>query len=64
MKTIKLEEYSAWLEKRTAELGLTGNDYVLKNSGKYRTPEKRALLQSIYDQCKLKEQEPPFNANF
>ena len=64
MNVITLEEMSERIEKRKAELGLTGNDYVPRNSGISRTTEKRALLQSIYDQCKLEGREPPFKANF
>lgn len=64
MIVIKLAEYSAWLEKRKAELGLTGRDYVPKNSGLRRTPEKRALLKWIKDECEKKGKTPPFDANF
>jgi hypothetical protein len=64
MNVITLEEMSERIEKRKIELGLTGNDYVTKNSGISRTESKRALLQSIYDQCKLEGREPPFEANF
>ncbi len=37
---------------------------VPKNSGKRRTPEKRALLREIRRVCKEQGREPPFEANF
>lgn len=61
---ITLKEMSARIEKRKAELGLVGNNYVPKNSGLRRTPEKRALLQWIKDECERKGKKPPFDANF
>ena len=64
MNITTLEEMSARIEKWKAERGITGNDYVPRNSGKNRTPEKRALLQWIYDECKRKGKETPFKANF
>lgn len=64
MNIITLDELSAKITKRKEELGLNGTEYVLRNSGTKRTSEKRALLQSIYDQCKLMGREPPFKANF
>lgn len=47
MRTVKLKDLAASIERRKAELGLQGYDYVAPNSGKYRTPEKRALLEAI-----------------
>lgn len=64
MNVITLEEMSARIEKYKVERGIIGNNYVPRNSGVSRTPEKRALLQSIYDQCKLEGREPTFKANF
>ena len=64
MNITTLEEMSARIEKWKAERRIVSNNYVPRNSGVSRTPEKRALLQSIYDQCKLEGREPPFKANF
>ena len=47
MRTVKLKDLAASIERRKAELGLQGYDYVAPNSGKYRTAEKRALLEVI-----------------
>jgi hypothetical protein len=47
MRTVKLKDLAASIERRKAELGLQGYDYVTPNSGEYRTPEKRALLDVI-----------------
>ena len=50
MKAMKLEEFERRIERRKAELGLAGDDYVLPNSGLTRTPEKRELLM-ILKEC-------------
>jgi hypothetical protein len=47
MRTLKLNELAGSIERRKAQLGISGDDYVLPNSGLYRSPEKRALLQAI-----------------
>ncbi|MCX7362175.1 MAG: hypothetical protein NTV97_09975 [Alphaproteobacteria bacterium] len=50
MKAMKLEEFEKLIERRKAELGLEGDDYVLPNSGVSRTAEKRELL-TILKEC-------------
>ena len=47
MKRVRLEELEKALDRRKAELGFTGDRYVLPNSGINRTAEKRALLEAI-----------------
>ena len=47
MKVTKLADLAASIERRKAQLGLSGYDYVQPNSGAYRTPEKRELLRAI-----------------
>lgn len=64
MNIMTLEEMSAKIQKRKVELGLVGNDYVAQNSGVNRTPEKRALLQWIKNNCVRQGKKPPFDANF
>lgn len=64
MVTIKLSDLENSIDRRKAELGLTGNDYVAKNSGQRRRQSKRALLQYIKDQCIKQGKKPPFDANF
>ena len=64
MKIITLAEMSTRIEEYKKRYGIVGNDYVPKNSGLRRTPEKRALLQWIKDECEKKGKKPPFDANF
>ncbi len=47
MIVVTLEELERRIDARKAELGWTGNDYVRRNSGERRTPEKRALLAAM-----------------
>ncbi|MGE0421212.1 MAG: hypothetical protein AB7O88_03055 [Reyranellaceae bacterium] len=54
MRVIEFEEYERQLAERKAALGLTGYDYVPRNSGQRRTPEKRAIL------AELKRMNSPF----
>jgi hypothetical protein len=54
MKTIDFETFAKQVADRKAELGLTGYDYVPRNSGRRRTPEKRAIL------AELKRMNSPF----
>ena len=49
MKVIPLRELERRIDARKKELGIVGNDFVPINSGKRRTPEKRALLQRLDD---------------
>ena len=64
MRITRLADLSANLEKRKRQFGIVGNNYVLKNSGANRTPEKRALLQWIKNESERKGKKPPFDANF
>ena len=47
MKKIALEAHERTLTERKKRLGLTGRDYVAKNSGDWRTPDKKALLEEL-----------------
>ena len=47
MKTVKLKDLAASIERRKVQLGISGYNYVMPNSGQYRSPEKRALLEVI-----------------
>jgi hypothetical protein len=62
MIEMKLEDQERWLAQRKAELGLEGRDYVPVNNGSRRTPEKRALLQTIHDNARAQGREPSFYA--
>lgn len=47
MVYITLDELERRIDARKAELGWTGVDYVRRNPGESRTPEKRALLAAM-----------------
>ena len=49
MNRVRLEELEKALDRRKAELGFSGGQYVLPNSGANRTAEKRGLLEAIRD---------------
>lgn len=47
MKKISLESHERQLAERKTRLGLNGRDYVAKNDGARRSPEKKALLEEL-----------------
>ena len=47
VKKITLEAHERMLAERKKRLGLTGHDYVAKNNGDRRTPDKKALLEEL-----------------
>lgn len=47
MKKISLEAHARQLAERKKRLGLSGRDYVAKNDGTRRSPEKKALLEEL-----------------
>ena len=47
MNPLKFEDFEKSLERRKANLGFTGANYVMPNSGVNRTPEKRELLRAL-----------------
>lgn len=61
---MKLKDLEDRIERRKKELGLTGNNYVKSNSGKNRTPEKRALLKAIDSNAKKQGRRPTFKSNY
>ena len=64
MISMTFEEQQRSLERRKAEFGFTGNDYVLPNSGANRTPEKRALLRAMKRAADERGLDLPFKASF
>ena len=64
MRILKLSELAAHIERRKAELGLSGDDYVMPNSGKIRTPEKRDLLRAMAEETAARGNEPRFRSEF
>ncbi len=63
MPVVQLEDYEQALEARVEALGLTGQTYVLPNSGARRTEAKRALLRAIAEAAAEQGRTPPFKAN-
>ncbi|MDG4718049.1 MULTISPECIES: hypothetical protein [Thalassospira] len=64
MREISIEELAAGINRKKAELGYSGTDYVARNSGKYRTESKRALLRSLTELAAKKGRPPKFKANY
>ncbi|MBO6771995.1 MAG: hypothetical protein JJ898_11720 [Thalassospira sp.] len=64
MNRIALSDLSKQLDLRKTELGYSGQDYVARNSGEYRTESKRALLRNIAAAAAERGEEPAFKANY
>jgi hypothetical protein len=64
MREITIQELAEQISRKKAELGYSGKDYVARNSGKYRTESKRALLRNIEAAAKARGEEPTFKANY
>jgi len=64
MRIIPLLELERQIDQRKAELGFVGNDYAPLNSGRNRTPSKRAMLGALRDLSEANGQAPKFKANF
>ncbi|MBV8190845.1 MAG: hypothetical protein JOY64_03645 [Alphaproteobacteria bacterium] len=64
MRTLKLSDLAAVIERRKALLGLSGNDYVLPNTGEFRSPEKRDLLRAIAEESAEQGKPPAFRSEF
>jgi len=64
MRVIALQDLEREIDQRKKELGIVGNSYVPLNSGRRRTPEKRAMLQRLRDLAEEDGGQPPFEANF
>jgi hypothetical protein len=63
MIVTSLEKQAAHLEKRKAELGYRGFDFVAVNPGGRRTPEKQALLRRIAESARERGEVAKFKAN-
>lgn len=64
MKYATLDAQGEWLDRRKRELGLDGDSYVAPNSGRRRSPGKRALLRKLDE---IKAESPralAFQANY
>lgn len=62
MIRLSLRDHLAHLERRKAELGLTGYDYVPKNSGARRTERKKAILRALREDAEKEGREPTFKS--
>lgn len=60
MNRVRLEELEKALDRRKAELGFSGGQYVLPNVGANRTAEKRELLEAIRDAASRAGKTPAF----
>ena len=47
MRIIDIETHERELAVRKAEPGFSGYDHVMRNDGRRRTPEKRAILREL-----------------
>lgn len=64
MRTVTLRELEERIERRKIALGLSGNDYVLPNSGVNRTQEKRELLRALAMNAAEQGRQPTFEAQY
>jgi len=60
MNRVTLEDLEKALDRRKAELGFSGGQYVLPNAGANRTAEKRELLEAIRDAASCAGKTPTF----
>ncbi|KZB51396.1 hypothetical protein [Thalassospira xiamenensis] len=64
MRRMTLEQLSDSIDRKKAELGYSGTDYVARNSGEYRTQSKRDLLLNIAEAAAARGEKPKFDANY
>lgn len=64
MRTLTIGQLEARIERRKAEWGLDGDDYVRANSGANRSDEKRELLSAIALGAAERGRQPAFEANY
>lgn len=62
MRKTTLKEQERFIEKRKAELGISGDNYVPANSGTRRSPSKRALLQELENTARKQGRKVPFSS--
>lgn len=64
MQILTIGELEARIERRKAQLGITGDGYVLANSGANRSDEKRELLRALAVRAAEQGRSPAFEAQF
>ena len=62
MRRISLKQLEEDIDGRLAQLGLSGDDHALPNSGANRTPEKRELLRALAEIAAEQGRAPAFQA--
>lgn len=62
MRRISLDQLEESIDRRKAALGLSGDSYVLPNSGANRTDEKRDLLRALALNAAEQGRTPAFQA--
>jgi len=62
MQTLTIRDLEARIERRKAEWGLEGDDYVRANTGANRTEEKRELLRALAQNATDRGRRPAFEA--
>ncbi len=62
MRVVTVRQLEERIERRKALCGLSGNDYVLPNSGAKRTREKRELLRALALNAARRGRRPAFDA--
>jgi hypothetical protein len=60
---VSIEAFAKSLARRRRRLGLADRP-TTPNSGKFRTPNKRALLMRIAERARAQGRSPHFPANF
>jgi len=61
---IALKQLEAQIERKKGVLSLSGDKYVLPNSGVKRTPQKRDLLRALALNAARQGRRPTFKARY
>jgi hypothetical protein len=64
MRTMSFRELERQIDARRTELEISDSDAAPVNSGRFRTPEKRALLSRLQAIASEKGTRSRFQANF
>ncbi len=64
MQALTIRDLEARIERRKAEWGLEGDDYVRANTGANRSEEKRELLRALAQNATDRGHQPAFEARY
>jgi hypothetical protein len=64
MQALTIRDLEARIERRKAEWGLEGDDYVRANTGANRSEEKRELLRALAQNATDRGRQPAFEARY